>query len=83
MNNGQGIPVVIHKEHGIYVPHLIFGELLTGSNYDDKEKRTVGGRNGFGAKLANIYSTKFMVECGDSKNKKLFKMTWSKNMTKR
>lgn len=83
MNNGQGIPVVIHKEHKIYVPHLIFGELLTGSNYNDNEKRTVGGRNGFGAKLANIYSTKFMVECGDSKNRKLFKMTWSKNMTVR
>jgi hypothetical protein len=25
MNNGKGIPVVIHKEHGIYVPELIFG----------------------------------------------------------
>ena len=34
-NNGKGIPVAIHKEHQIYVPHLIFGELLTGSNYND------------------------------------------------
>jgi len=25
MNNGRGIPVVVHKEHGIYVPELIFG----------------------------------------------------------
>ena len=24
-NNGRGIPVAIHKEHGIYVPELIFG----------------------------------------------------------
>lgn len=24
-NNGQGIPVKIHKEHNIYVPELIFG----------------------------------------------------------
>ena len=24
-NNGQGIPVVMHKEHNIYVPELIFG----------------------------------------------------------
>lgn len=24
-NNGKGIPVVVHKEHGIYVPELIFG----------------------------------------------------------
>jgi DNA topoisomerase-2 len=34
-NNGKGIPVVIHKEHKIYVPELIFGHLLTGSNYND------------------------------------------------
>jgi CRISPR/Cas system CSM-associated protein Csm2 small subunit len=25
MNNGKGIPVVVHKEHQIYVPELIFG----------------------------------------------------------
>ena len=24
-NNGKGIPVVVHQEHGIYVPELIFG----------------------------------------------------------
>lgn len=30
-NNGAGIPVVIHKEHQIYVPELIFGNLLTGA----------------------------------------------------
>ena len=35
-NNGQGIPIEIHKEHKIYVPELIFGHLLTGSNYDDE-----------------------------------------------
>jgi len=34
-NNGQGIPVEIHKEKNMYVPELIFGHLLTGSNYDD------------------------------------------------
>ena len=41
------------------IPQLIFGELLTSSNYDDSKKRTTGGRNGYGAKLANIFSTKF------------------------
>ena len=29
-NNGTGIPVVIHQEHKIYFPELIFGHLLTG-----------------------------------------------------
>ena len=42
-NNGPGIPIVIHKEHKIYIPELIFGELLTGSNFDDNEKKVTGG----------------------------------------
>ena len=32
---------------------------LTSSNYDDDQKKMTGGRNGYGAKLANIYSTEF------------------------
>ncbi len=58
-NNGKGIPIEIHKEHNIYVPELIFGHLLTGSNYDDDQKKVTGGRNGYGAKLANIFSLMF------------------------
>lgn len=80
-NNGKGIPVEIHKEENIYVPELIFGHLLTGSNYDDEEKKVVGGRNGYGAKLANIFSHRFIVECGDGKIRKKFKMVWRSNMT--
>ena len=80
-NNGEGIPVEIHKEYGMYIPELIFGNLLTSSNYDDTKDRTTGGRNGFGAKLANIFSTSFEVEILDAKSGKLYKQTWSKNMT--
>src|SRR5947209_4424756 len=69
-NDGRGIPVTIHKEEGIYVPELIFGHLLTSSNYDDKEKKVTGGRNGYGAKLANIFSTKFIVETADKESGK-------------
>ena len=60
-NDGKGIPILIHEKEKMYVPEMIFGELLTSSNYDDSEDRTVGGRNGYGAKLANIFSTKFML----------------------
>lgn len=49
------------------------GQLLTSSNYDDNEAKVTGGRNGFGAKLANIFSTEFIIETGDSKNKKIYK----------
>lgn len=65
-----GIPVAIHKEHKVYVAELIFGQLLTSDNYDDTEARVTGGRNGFGAKLTNIFSTYFEVECADSKRNK-------------
>lgn len=42
-NDGGGIEVEKHQEHDMYVPQLIFGELLTSANYDQEEKRTVGG----------------------------------------
>ncbi|ORD95150.1 DNA topoisomerase 2 [Enterospora canceri] len=61
-NNGKGIPIEIHKKEGVHVPELIFGHLLTSSNYDDKEKKVTGGRNGYGAKLCNIFSKQFVVE---------------------
>lgn len=70
LNDGKGIPVQIHKEYNIYVPELIFGHLLTSSNYNDAEKKVTGGRNGYGAKLTNIFSSKFIVETADSKSKK-------------
>ena len=38
-NNGDGVPVEVHKEEGVYVPELIFGHLLTSSNYNDDEKK--------------------------------------------
>uniref|UniRef100_A0A8C6NBV1 DNA topoisomerase 2 n=1 Tax=Melopsittacus undulatus TaxID=13146 RepID=A0A8C6NBV1_MELUD len=81
-NNGKGIPVVEHKVEKVYVPALIFGQLLTSSNYDDNEKKVTGGRNGYGAKLCNIFSTKFTVETACREYKKLFRQTWTDNMGK-
>ncbi|OKO90321.1 DNA topoisomerase 2 [Penicillium subrubescens] len=81
-NNGRGIPVEIHSEYKIYVPELIFGNLLTSSNYNDKQQKVTGGRNGYGAKLCNVFSTEFTVETQDSRQKKRYKQTWTENMTK-
>lgn len=39
LNNGAGIPVEVHKVEKVYVPELIFGHLLTSSNYNDNEKK--------------------------------------------
>lgn len=80
-NNGEGIPIVEHKEHGIYIPELIFGNLLTSSNYDKEEKKITGGKNGYGAKLANIFSTKFRVETVDAATKKKYVQVFEKNMS--
>ena len=68
-NDGDTIPVTIKKhkdEEDQYLPEMLFGNLLTGDNYDDSKKRTTGGRNGYGAKLANIFSTEFTVETASS-----------------
>jgi DNA topoisomerase-2 len=71
-NNGKGVPVQIHQTEKVYVPELVFGHMLTSSNFDDSVKKVTGGRNGFGAKLTNIFSKKFTVTTADSKNKKKY-----------
>ena len=81
-NNGKGIPVVMHKDEKMFVPTMIFGHLLTSSNYNDEEEKVTGGRNGYGAKLCNIFSTKFVVETASREYKKCFKQTWGSNMSK-
>lgn len=80
-NNGKGIPIKIHKEHNIYVAELIFGHLLTSSHYDDTMKKVTGGRNGYGAKLTNIFSERFTVETADSIEQKKLKIVWKNNMS--
>ena len=80
-NDGKGIPVRMHQKEKMYVPELVFGHLLTGSNFDDSAKRVTGGRHGYGAKLTNIFSKSFTVEVADSSSKKLFTQTWTDNMT--
>lgn len=77
-NNGLGIPNEMHKKEKMYVATMIFGTLLTSGNYDQKGK-TVGGKNGYGSKLANIFSMEFTVENVDGKGV-YFKQTWKKNM---
>lgn len=82
-NDGAGVPVEVHKEHGVHVPELIFGHLLTSSNYDDKEKKVTGGRNGYGAKLANIFSKEFIVETCDGARKRRYKQVFKNNMSEK
>ena len=72
-NYGVSIPIKKHEtEKGadgkpLWIPELIFGHLLTSSNYNDDEQRVTGGRNGYGAKLANVFSSKFNIKISDGK----------------
>lgn len=77
-DNG-GIPIVKHKEAGVYVPEFIFGQLRTSSNYDDTEDRNVIGTNGLGSVLSNIFSKEFSVISCDTKNR--LEVTWKDNMS--
>jgi DNA topoisomerase-2 len=79
-DNG-GIPVEIHKDQKQYVPEVIFGNLMSGSNYNDDEDRLVAGTNGLGSKLTNIFSKEFTVSTCDGKNH--FFQKYSNNMRQR
>lgn len=82
-NDGDGIHVVQIEEHNCYAPELIFGHLLTGTNYNDTQERIVGGQNGYGAKLTNIFSKEFSIETVDKTRSLKYSQTFSSNMTHR
>ena len=77
-NGGVPIPIEIKQGTLIYIPELIFGTLLTSSNYEG-ERHGIG-RNGIGAKACNIYSKYFKVVVADSIRKLLYTQVWTDNM---
>jgi DNA topoisomerase-2 len=79
-NDGGTLPIEWNDEYSAWTPELVFGHMLTGTNFDDTEDRVVGGRNGLGAKLANIWSKKFVVQLSDGDQ--VYRQTFTKNMTK-
>lgn len=80
-NNGKSISIKKDNKHKILIPEMIFGHLITSSNFDDTQKRLTGGRNGLGAKLTNLFSKRFEIELGDSNTKSSCKIQWKDNMT--
>ena len=54
-NDGAVVPVELHEDEGCYIHTMIFGQLLTSSNYDDEEERETSGRNGLGIKLLDVF----------------------------
>lgn len=63
-----------------WLPVFIFGYFRTSNNYDEKVKRMGAGKNGFGAKLAAIFSKRFCIVIEDPDNKTRLTSTWYDNM---
>ena len=79
-NDGDGIPIELHPEHKVYAPELIFGHLLTSGNYDKSEEKIVGGKNGYGAKLTNIFSKKFTLKTRHPASGQTYTQVWQDHM---
>ena len=80
-NDGDGIPLEMHPTEKVFVPEMIFGHLLTSGNYNKEEEKIVGGKNGYGAKLANIFSSRFTVTVRSPKHGQHYLQTWENNMS--
>ena len=82
-NDGEGIDVAKHPDKEVYdgyIPQMIFGELLTSGNYNKSEKKITGGKNGYGAKLTNIFSKYFKIETVDRIRKLKYTQEYRDNM---
>lgn len=78
-NDGDGIPIEENAE-GVMIPEMIFGQLLTSSNYDKAEQKVVGGRNGYGGKVSNILSKLFTIDIKNPASGKQYTQSWYNNM---
>ena len=82
-NDGDSIDVEMHPAEKIYIPEMIFGHLLTSTNYDkekDGKKSIVSGVHGLGVKLCNIFSKEFTIDLVDHRRKRQYTQTWTDNM---
>ena len=81
-NDGKGIDIIQHKEFKIWIPELIFGNLLTSTNYDKNEIKQCAGRNGYGIKLNAIFSIKFKITTIDYERKLKYEQVFENNLSK-
>ena len=79
-NDGGAIPIEIHELSGLFVPSMVFGEFMSGENFNDTGIRFTGGRNGIGAKATNVFSQSFEVTVDDPTSHQRFYQRWEENM---
>ena len=80
INDGNGIDIAEHPEYKIWIPELIFAHLRTSTNYEKNIKRIVGGKNGFGVKLAFIWSQWGSIETIDHVRKLKYTQNFKSNL---
>jgi DNA topoisomerase-2 len=80
VNDGPGIDVAIHPKYEVYIPQMVFAELLTSTNYS-ASKKIVGGKNGIGVKLVLIWSTYAKIETVDSVRKLKYTQVFRNNLS--
>jgi DNA topoisomerase II len=79
-NGGPGIPIVQMPPSMMYLPEIIFSHLRSSSHYEDTQRMSAG-KNGYGAKLCNIFSKKFIIDVRT--NGVRYVQRWSENMLNR
>ncbi len=83
-NDGDSIDVErLPLYDNVYVPEMIFGQLLTSTNYDNGKngkESVVSGVHGLGVKLCNVFSKEFSIDLVDHRKKKHYTQTWKNNM---
>ena len=83
-NDGNGIDVVEHPELKVMVPEMIFGHMRTSTNFRTKSAddvgSTVGGQNGYGGKVANIWSSWMRVRTLDHVRGLMYSQEFRDNM---
>ena len=81
MNDGNGIDIAEHPKDKLWIPEMIFMHLRTSTNYDDEEKKLVGGKNGFGIKLVFVFAEWGELETVDHVRKLKYTQRVEKNLS--
>lgn len=79
-NDGEGIDIAMHSQHKVYIPELIFAHFRTGTNFDDTDNKCTGGKNGYGIKLVNAFSTRFEIETVDRRTQLKYTQLFENNL---
>jgi DNA topoisomerase II len=82
-NDGNGVPIAFHNDEKVWLPEMLFSQLLTSGNYKTEhtnQTRIIGGKNGYGASLAALFSTHFTIETVDAERRKKYTQTYENNL---